>query len=105
MNLRRFAVIAFLTMPAFVFAQNKSEATAMAAAKPMSQIDSVMIKQIFLSALHEKVMENNQQAAELFTRVLQSDPRNAKRIIIPKRKPCWSAPLPLMPIMNGTGYR
>jgi tetratricopeptide (TPR) repeat protein len=77
MNLRRFAVIAFLTMPAFVFAQNKSDATAMAAAKPMSQIDSVMIKQIFLSALHEKVMENNQQAAELFTRVLQSDPHNA----------------------------
>ncbi len=74
--MRRFAVIFFSVIPVFVFAQSKSIGTVVAA-KPMSQIDSVMIRQIFMSALHEKVMENYTQAAELFARVLQSDPGNA----------------------------
>ncbi|WP_183575285.1 tetratricopeptide repeat protein [Mucilaginibacter sp. X5P1] len=74
--MRRFIVVLFSVIPAFVFAQNKSIGTVVAA-KPMSQIDSVMVRQIFMSALHEKIMENYTQAAELFSRVLQSDPGNA----------------------------
>jgi len=47
------------------------------AAKSLSQIDSVMIRQLFFSGLDEKVTGNFSQAAELFTRVLHFDPSNA----------------------------
>jgi len=42
----------------------------------MSQIDSLVVKQLFFSALSEKAIDNYGHAAELFTRVLQSDPTN-----------------------------
>ncbi|MBL4677892.1 MAG: tetratricopeptide repeat protein [Mucilaginibacter sp.] len=46
------------------------------AARPMTQTDSSIVKQLFFSALREKTIDNKRQAAELFGRVLQIDPTN-----------------------------
>ncbi|WP_162842776.1 tetratricopeptide repeat protein [Mucilaginibacter pineti] len=42
----------------------------------MSAGDSVMVKQLFFSALREKTIENLKLAGEMFERVLQTDPSN-----------------------------
>src|ERR1700744_6730028 len=68
----------FLMVPAFAMAQTGKTDSVTLAAKPrhMSQIDSLVVKQLFFSALSEKAIDNYKQAAELFTRVLQSDANN-----------------------------
>jgi len=80
MKIGRFILIILLVLPAFVFAQNKkavSDTTAVVAkARPMTQMDSLMVKQLFFSALSEKTIENYTLAADLFTRVLQTDNNN-----------------------------
>lgn len=70
--LKRIAIFGLLLTPALVFAQNKHTATG----KGMTSIDSVMMKQLYFSALHEKTIENFPLAADLFNRVLQTDPNN-----------------------------
>jgi len=76
--LKRVIIFSLFLAPAFVFAQNKSgkNAALPASGKPMTSIDSVMVKQLFFSALHEKVVENYPLAADLFNRTLQTDPNN-----------------------------
>jgi len=76
--LKRVIIFCLLLVPGFVLAQNKAPKTAPAPAggKPMTSIDSVMVKQLFFSALHEKVVENYPLAADLFNRTLQTDPNN-----------------------------
>lgn len=68
----------FLMVPACVFAQGKNPDSVLLAAKPrhMSQMDSLVEKQLFFSAMSDKVTENYHHAGELFIRVLQTDPQN-----------------------------
>ncbi len=76
--LKRLIILGLLLAPAAVFAQGRKAAadTRVTAGKPMTSIDSVMVRQLFFSALHEKTIENFPLAADLFSRVLQSDPNN-----------------------------
>lgn len=76
--MRRLIAGIFLMVPVFAIAQNNKPDSAFIAAKQrrMSQDDSLVIKQIFFAALSEKSIENYSRSAELFTRVLQSDPNN-----------------------------
>lgn len=76
--LKRLLILSIMAGPACVLAQVKrpgggGERTP---GKPMTSIDSVMVKQYFFSALHEKTVENFPLAADLFNRVLQTDPNN-----------------------------
>jgi tetratricopeptide (TPR) repeat protein len=76
--LKRAVILGLLVAPAIVFAQSKKPGTSARAGggKPLTSIDSVMVKQLFFSALHEKTVENFPLAADLFNRVLQTDPAN-----------------------------
>jgi len=76
--MRRLIVGIWLMIPVFAMAQNEQPDSAVLATKPksMSQIDSLVVKQLFFSALSEKTIDNNTHAAELFTKVLQIDPKN-----------------------------
>ncbi len=70
----------FLIVPVFAFAQKENSGNGnrvvMVVGKPMTSGDSLMVRQLFFSALHEKTIENFTLATELFNRVLQSDPAN-----------------------------
>lgn len=46
------------------------------AAQPLTAADSGLVKQLFLSGLREKTLENKKAAEELFNKVLQIDPKN-----------------------------
>ncbi|MFD0794578.1 tetratricopeptide repeat protein [Mucilaginibacter litoreus] len=74
------ALTLFTLIPLAGFAQNNKIGSAnsaiIIAGRPMSATDSSAVKQLFFSALREKTMENNKQAAELFNHVLQIDPAN-----------------------------
>lgn len=75
--LKRLLILGIMAAPACVLAQVKKPGAAeRPAGKPMTSIDSVMVKQYFFSALHEKTIENFPLAADLFNRVLQTDPNN-----------------------------
>jgi tetratricopeptide (TPR) repeat protein len=65
-------------LPAFAIAQSNNPDSVLLAAKPrhMSQIDSLVEKQLFFSALSDKLTDNYHHAGELFIRVLQTDPLN-----------------------------
>lgn len=67
-------------LPALGFAQSekpsKSHRVVMVTGKPMTSMDSIMVKQLYFSALKEKTIENFPLAIELFNRVLQTDPAN-----------------------------
>lgn len=78
MRVRRLIAGIFLMAPAFALAQTGKPDSISLAVKPrhMTQIDSLVVKQLFFSGLSEKAIDNYKQAAELFTRVLQSDPTN-----------------------------
>lgn len=84
MILKKAAVLGILLSPMMVFAQTTMPKTAVPnkpskaqPGKPLSQTDSLMMKQLFFSALHEKTMDNTTQAADLFNRVLQVDANNS----------------------------
>ena len=66
--------------PVFVFAQNKDSGkgnrVVMVVGKPMTNDDSLMVRQLFFSALREKTVENFPLATEMFSQVLQVDPQN-----------------------------
>ncbi|WP_259068457.1 tetratricopeptide repeat protein [Mucilaginibacter sp. X4EP1] len=58
-------------------AQNDKKSNPVAGSgKPMSNMDSVTVKQIYFSAMREKIVENLPLATELFTKVIQMDPAN-----------------------------
>jgi tetratricopeptide (TPR) repeat protein len=69
-----------LLAPVFVFAQNKDSGkgnrVVMVVGKPMTNDDSLMVRQLFFSALREKTVENFPLATEMFSQVLQVDPQN-----------------------------
>ncbi|WDF55932.1 tetratricopeptide repeat protein [Mucilaginibacter sp. KACC 22063] len=66
-------------LPALVYAQTNTEANVMSApkARALSSTDSLMVRQLYFSAMREKTIENFSQATEILTRVLQIDPNNA----------------------------
>jgi tetratricopeptide (TPR) repeat protein len=72
--LKKVVILGLLVVPAFAFGQKKADVPR--TGKAMTSIDSVMTKQLFFSALHEKTVENFPLAADLFNRVLQTDPNN-----------------------------
>jgi len=74
----RLSVGAFLLMPFFALAQSKTTGNGVltAPARQMTQMDSLMVKQLFYSAMEAKVTDNFGQAAEMFNRVLQMEPTN-----------------------------
>ena len=74
---RRFrgGLFVWLMLPALASSQSKP-GTIVAQPRAMTGLDSLMVKQLFFSAMDAKVIENYTQAAELFNRVLQSDPNN-----------------------------
>jgi len=61
-----------------VFAQSEKpgNGVVIVAGKPMTAEDSLMVRQIFFSALREKTIENFKLATDYFARVLQLDPAN-----------------------------
>src|SRR6202000_934342 len=69
-----------LTLPAFAFAQKenagKGNRVVMVVGKPMTMDDSLMVKQLFYSALREKTIENFPLATDYFNQILQTDPAN-----------------------------
>jgi tetratricopeptide (TPR) repeat protein len=54
----------------------KTHSAIIIAGKPMSNMDSAMVKQVYFSALREKTVENFSLATELFNKVIQMDPTN-----------------------------
>lgn len=71
---------AILLVPFCALAQNngqhKSNRIVMVVGKPMTQADSLTVKQLFFSALREKTIENFTLATDMFNQVLQVDPQN-----------------------------
>ena len=65
-----------VAIPFLAVAQSKSTRNVVAAPRPMTSMDSLMVKQLFFMGMDAKVTENYTQAAEYFNRVLQSDPNN-----------------------------
>lgn len=70
-----------LTMlPDLVFAQNDKPGSGnrvvMVVGKPMTADDSLMVRQLFFSALREKTVENFTLATEEFNQILSMDPSN-----------------------------
>jgi len=74
MRIKLFIGMLPLLAPLFVLAQN--DVKSVAPAKPMTEMDSVMVKELFFSAMRAKLIDDLPQASELFTRVLQTDPNN-----------------------------
>ncbi|MDB5131360.1 MAG: Tetratricopeptide repeat-containing protein, partial [Mucilaginibacter sp.] len=82
-RLRRFSILVlgscFLVLSSAI-AQRKKTAEAhsaiIVAGRPMTNMDSAMVKELFFKGLREKTVENLPLAAELFDRVLQTDPAN-----------------------------
>lgn len=75
----RVVFFAILLMPFFAVAQNqrsKGNKIVMVVGRPMTQADSLTVKQLFFSALREKTIENFTLATEMFNQVLQVDPQN-----------------------------
>ncbi len=66
----------FLMLPVFALAQHKDSRATIVPVKPLTQSDSLTVKQLFYSALREKTIENFTLASEIFAQVLQVDPRS-----------------------------
>jgi len=76
MNLK-LTLIGIAFVPVFCLAQNAGKGTvAQPQAKVMTSTDSLMVKQLYFTALREKTIENFTLATDLFTRILQIDPNN-----------------------------
>src|SRR5579863_5993554 len=73
-------IVGFILLPGMVFAQkdrqSKGSRVVMVVGKPMTADDSLMVKQLFFSALREKTIENISLATEEFNQILSIDPAN-----------------------------
>lgn len=76
MKVRLIIISLFISSVAFSQGKAGDTGNIVAAPRPMTEMDSLMVKQLFFSAMNAKIIENNVQAAELFNRVLQTDPNN-----------------------------
>lgn len=72
--------LGLLLLPGFVFAQKeksgKGSRVVMVVGKPMTADDSLMVRQLFFSALREKTVENFSLAREEFNQIISMDPGN-----------------------------
>ncbi len=77
MNLK-LTLIGIAFLPALCLAQsaNKGSTAAQPQPKVMTSTDSLMVKQLYFTALREKTIENFTLATDLFTRILQIDANN-----------------------------
>lgn len=71
----KLTITGLALLPALCFAQ-AGKGLLQPAGKPMAYTDSLMVKQLYFTALREKTIENFTLATELFTRVLQMDQNN-----------------------------
>ena len=73
-------VLASLFLASAAFGQNKNNSTGrpamIVAAKPISNEDSAMVKDLFFKALREKTSENLSLAGEFFDKIIHIDPAN-----------------------------
>jgi tetratricopeptide (TPR) repeat protein len=78
MKQRLFILLGCLILPVLAFAQKDKAGNkfVIVAGKPMTSTDSLMVRQLFFSAMREKTIENLGQASEMFNQVLQVDPQN-----------------------------
>ncbi len=69
-----------MVLPALVFAQKDKSGNGnrvvMVVGRPMTADDSLMVRQLFFSALREKTVENFTLATEEFNQILSMDPQN-----------------------------
>jgi tetratricopeptide (TPR) repeat protein len=80
MKYRLGIVLGLMTLPGLVFAQKdkpgKGNRVVMVVGRPMTADDSLMVRQLFFSALREKTVENFTLATEEFNQILSMDPQN-----------------------------
>ncbi|MDO3626834.1 tetratricopeptide repeat protein [Mucilaginibacter sp. BT774] len=73
-------VLGLMVLPGLVFAQKNKPANGnrvvMVVGRPMTADDSLMVRQLFFSALREKTVENFTLATEEFNQILSMDPQN-----------------------------
>jgi tetratricopeptide (TPR) repeat protein len=67
----KYALIGLWWIPVAAVAQNNT-----ASRRPLNSTDSLMVQQLYYSALREKTIENLPQATDLFNKVLQYDGNN-----------------------------
>ncbi len=72
----KLVIFSLALLPAFCLAQAGKGLLVQPNGKPMTSADSLMVKQLYFTALREKTIENFTLATELFTRVLQMDQNN-----------------------------
>jgi tetratricopeptide (TPR) repeat protein len=77
MNLK-LTLIGIAFLPALCLAQSADKGSTAAQPRPkiMTSTDSLMVKQLYFTALREKTIENFTLATDLFTRILQIDANN-----------------------------
>jgi tetratricopeptide (TPR) repeat protein len=69
-------ILAGFSFAASAQTKESSNAIVMVVGKPMTAFDSTETKRLYLSALRERTIGNNDLAADLFNQVLQTDPAN-----------------------------
>ena len=71
-------VLGLIALPGMAFAQKDKPANrvVMVVGRPMTADDSLMVRQLFFSALREKTVENFTLATEEFNQILSMDPQN-----------------------------
>jgi len=73
-------ILGLMVLPGLVFAQKdksgKGSRVVMVVGRPMTADDSLMVRQLFFSALREKTVENFTLATEEFNQILSMDPSN-----------------------------
>ncbi|MCJ8210695.1 tetratricopeptide repeat protein [Mucilaginibacter sp. RS28] len=74
----KLKLIGLALWPALAAAQTSPAAKVQQGAQPrvLTSTDSLMIRQLYFSAIREKTIENFSLAGEMFNRILQMDPRN-----------------------------
>lgn len=76
----KIVIIGLLALPCAALAQqtaaSSGNAVVMVVGRPMSVYDSLEVKRLYLSALRERTVGNNDLAMDLYNQVLQTDPAN-----------------------------
>ena len=72
--------LGLIGLPGLIFAQKNKPGSGnrvvMVVGRPMTADDSLMVRQLFFSALREKTVENFTLATEEFNQILSMDPQN-----------------------------
>ena len=71
-----FMLVSLFLLSGVAIAQSQIPANEVGKSRPMTDMDSVEVKQLFFKALRERTVENLTLASELFDRVIKIDPKN-----------------------------